>query len=215
MGKLIDLTGKKFGRLEALRKTDQRSSSGSVKWLFKCECGNEKIILGKSVTSGAVKSCGCLHSECAKIQGKKKKTHGMKPPRLYAIWNGMKSRCYNKNNPKYKIYGARGVEVCKTWKKSFVKFRDWALSNGYSDKLSIDRINVDGNYEPDNCRWATQKEQQRNRRNNHIVIIDGKEMCLARVAERYGVNSNTLRNRIRNGIDIEEAIQFKHGGKKI
>ena len=148
MPKLNDLTGQRFGRLTVLERTE-------LKWLCKCDCGNKKIVAGGHLVSGDTKSCGCLRIK-----------HGMRNTRLYSIWHGMKERCYNTKHKFYKHYGGRGIKVCEEWKNDFQTFADWALSHGYADNLTIDRIDVNGNYEPSNCQWATNAEQQRNKRNS-------------------------------------------------
>lgn len=199
MSQFVDMTGMRFGRLVAISKTNERSANGSVKWLFRCDCGNEVVIDGSSVRNGSVKSCGCYHVECATMQGANKRVHGREPERLYNIWCGMKSRCYNPNAPKYHRYGARGIKVCKEWASDFTAFRDWALTHGYADNLSIDRIDNDGNYEPANCRWATMKQQNRNRSTNHMVDYHGKSVTLVEYAEKTGMDYDALKRRVYNG----------------
>lgn len=166
MPKLIDLTGKMFGRLLILeRAEDYILPKGGRVTQWKCQCESKTIVVvaGNSLRRGLTKSCGCFSEECRKAT--KNKTHGDSKTRLFNIWCGMKQRCNNPNAPKYQNYGGRGIAVCDEWKNSFEKFRAWVLNNGYSDDLTIDRINNDGNYEPDNCRWATVTEQNQNKRN--------------------------------------------------
>ena len=170
--KALDLTGQRFGRLTAIEKVGKQG--GHIMWLCQCECGNTTIVQGTVLKNGRTKSCGCLwdeaiasfnHSERRKETTRKAKSkHGMKGTRLYRIWQGMKSRCGNPNIPCYPYYGGRGITVCDEWKNSFEAFRDWALSHGYSDELTIDRMDVNGNYEPSNCRWASMAEQNKNKR---------------------------------------------------
>ena len=121
--------------------------------------------------------------------------HNLSKTRLYKIWDGMKQRCYNPNDTRYTNYGARGISICDEWEHKFKAFYDWAMKNGYDDTLSIDRIDIDGNYCPENCRWATSAEQMKNRRNNVYVEYDGKVMCLSDAAKASGINKDTLKSR--------------------
>lgn len=155
--------GEKYGRLKIVRIDHKEGNTVYV--LCDCDCGKKKVIALKSIVSGATVSCGCYNKE----QARKSKNiiHGMSRTRLYKIWCKMKSRCYDKNDiKKYSYYGGRGITVCEEWKNNFVNFQKWAEKNGYCDNLSIDRIDVNGNYEPSNCRWITMAEQQSNKRNN-------------------------------------------------
>ncbi len=162
MSKVHNRLGQKYGRLTVIARAGS-NRKGNAMWLCQCSCGNTKEIVGFSLNK--VQSCGCLHTESVVENNRKlKTTHGQKKTRLYNIWRGMKIRCTNEKFRFYRCYGGRGITICDEWMNSFESFRDWALANGYSDELSIDRINNDGNYEPNNCRWVTQSEQNSNRR---------------------------------------------------
>lgn len=186
-----DLTGQKFGRLTVINRAEN-DKCGHARWLCKCECGNTKIILGSHLRRGLIQSCGCLQRE--KII-ENTKTHGMTNTRIFHIWQNIKNRCYNINCDKYEYYGERGIIVCDEWKDNFVNFYTWAMSNGYTDELTIDRIDVNGNYEPNNCKWATQIEQARNKRNNVYITYNGETHTLPEWSEITKINKGTLYTR--------------------
>lgn len=162
MRKIKDLTGKKFGRLTAICPNG-KSKQNATLWLCICECGSECTVEGRSLSAGRTRSCGCLDREAHQLKPNRT-THGQWGTRPYRIWKKMESRCHNPNDQDYKTYGAKGISVCKEWRNSFQVFYDWAMSHGYADNLSIDRIDNDKGYSPDNCRWATAKEQRHNQK---------------------------------------------------
>lgn len=205
MGKIIDLTGKRFHRLKVIEYigTDKRNEA-----IWKCECECGKIINVRSypLKSGHTKSCGCWKIDEAR-ENPHKSTHGMSNDRLYIIWCNMKARCYNKNNPKYDDYGGRGITVCKEWLDDFMNFYNWAMENGYSKELEIDRKDNNGNYEPSNCRWTNRITQMNNTRNNMLLSFMGETKTIHQWAEEYKIEFSCLRWRIDNGWSVEKALK--------
>ena len=201
MGKVVDLTGKRFGRLLVLKREGIDKSKHST-WLCQCDCGNIKVISRPCFRT--TYSCGCLAKELLRNKVLK---HNMYGTRLNRIWQRMKTRCNNFNDEHYKNYGGRGIRVCNEWNDSetgFMNFYAWAMQNGYRDDLTIDRIDVNGNYEPSNCRWITNLEQQNNKRTNHIIEYYGKKYTISQLSRLLGINKTTLRNRILNNWKEDE-----------
>lgn len=213
MSKLIDLTGRKLGRLTVVERCGT-APSGHALWYCKCDCGNYHTITSNRLHSGT-KSCGCLQRErssvCAKerkgVSVRKRYAIGYEHHRLHQCYRDMLNRCYKPNNKRFERYGNRGIRVCSEWLNDFYSFRDWALANGYNDSLTLDRIDVNGNYEPNNCRWATSKMQNNNRANNRIVQYNGETMTLHELSEKYNVDYRTLWQRINLGWSIAAAVE--------
>ena len=206
--KKLNLTGQKYGRLTVVKQSEYKNKK--VYWLCKCDCGNFCKVPTGNLRSGNTTSCGCIHRD---MMRKRLKTHGHTNTRLYVIWSGVKDRCYNVHCKIYKYYGQRGIKLCDDWKDKFQSFYDWAISNGYDDTLTIDRIDANGNYEPNNCRFVTQKEQARNRRSNRNYTINGVTKCLKEWCEVLGLNYRTVYSRLHYGWTIIEALQLKKRGK--
>ena len=192
--------GKKFGRLTAIRELDKDRTNRV--FLFSCECGKEKAIQLKRVVSGKTKSCGCYRIEVTRERATK---HGMKAHPLYNTWHHMRRRCLYANHPSFKNYGGRGITICKEW-DDFACFAKWADDHGGYTGLEIDRIDNNGPYSPDNCRWVTRTGNNRNKRNNVLVTTGQKQVCLAEAAEEFGINYFTVHARIRRGKTPEQAI---------
>lgn len=203
MSKKIDMMGKRFGKLLVVEQAES-SSSGQARWVCKCDCGNTTITLGHSLRSGRTLSCGCTRNE--KIANLRK-THGESNTRLFKIWMCIKHRCNRKTASDYNLYGGRGISICDEWLNDYAAFRDWSIANGYSDNLSLDRIDPNGNYEPSNCRWADAYTQAENRRNAHIVEYHGETGALDPMCRKLNINSKTVRTRMSHfGISFQEAV---------
>ncbi len=174
-----------------------------VQYLCQCECGRELKVLGIHLRSGHTKSCGCFRKETTAEMAS---THHMTNTRLYNVWRNMKARCYKPTHKDYSLYGGRGIQICDEWLSSFEAFVDWALHNGYSDNLTIDRIDVNGNYEPSNCAWRTQKQQCNNTRRNIVIEFRGETHTMKEWSEILGMNYGTISSRIANGWPYEKAL---------
>lgn len=193
--------GKRFGRLTVIRQVERKPSDNKARrWLCVCDCGNEITAITSRLKNGHVRSCGCLSRETT---SKTKKTHGECRSRLYVSWCRMKARCYYPKTRNFHRWGGRGIKVCDEWKNDFLAFKSWAVANGYRDDLTLDRIDSDGNYCAENCRWIPIKEQARNRSTN--VRYQGK--CLVEWAEETGISLKTLSYRLRHGWSFEKALK--------
>ena len=176
MGTKEDIAGKKYNRLTLVRPAYKKGT----RWIWEClcDCGNITFLESYAVKSGHTKSCGCLYLE---TRGKTRLVHGgcKELASLYHIWENMKARCFNPKSANYSHYGARGITVCDEWRQDFQSFINWSVANNYEYGLSIERLNVDGNYEPTNCKWIPRNAQGRNKRNSRRVIVDGEEVSLS------------------------------------
>jgi len=204
-----DLSGNRYDMLSVIRRVEN-SRDGYVQYLCVCDCGNYKIIKADNLRNGHTHSCGCLKK---KMMADKQFKHGgtggrhNKQDRLYSIWRSMISRCYFPSATEYEYYGGRGITVCNEWHNDYSVFRNWAINNGYSDKLTIDRIDNNGNYDPINCRWVTMKTQMNNKNNNHLIEYNGQVRTLTEWAELIGISRNILSQRInRYHWPIERAL---------
>lgn len=200
----LDLTGQRFGRLTVVRYSGS-DSNYRTRWECKCDCGNYKIVKTIDLTRGATRSCGCLRKEAVKNQ-KQMYPEDVRNKRLRYIWHGMRRRCNDSKSNYFYRYGQRGIKVCDEWNNDYVAFARWALQNGYNDHLTLDRIDNDGNYEPSNCRWITEKEQHRNTSTCRYYTHNGVTKTLIEWAEEYGIHKNTLSQRLNSGMSIDEAL---------
>lgn len=213
-----NLIGNVYGRLVVIECAPPKilpSGAKQTMWLCKCECGNIKTIPAYNLKIGKAKSCGCLSREMA---SQRRKTHGAtqhsKRTRLYDIWRGMKERCQNPKNISYANYGGKGIRICETWNSSFEQFKEWAEQNGYSDNLSIDRIDARAGYFPDNCRWVTKRVQNNNTNRNAIITASGKTQTLAEWARQTQIDAGTISARIKKlGWSVEKALSTPTRGK--
>jgi hypothetical protein len=205
-----DLTGERFGRLAVIKYAGTNNHRESL-WECKCDCGGSRVVRRGSLTSGDTSSCGCFRKEVMSTQYNGLK-HGMSKMRFYDTWKQMLQRCTNTNNANYRSYGGRGITVCDKW-QTFEGF--WEdMQDSYSDNLTIDRIDVNGNYEPDNCRWATRKTQRNNTRFNRFLTFYGLTLTLKQFSEKYGMSSKALDYRLKKGWDIEKALLTPIGSRR-
>ena len=194
-----NLTGEKFGRLTVIGVSRKVESGNRERyyWRCKCDCGNEKEVRTDCLTSGLVKSCGCLKKDQDKINLTKYHKHKLSHTKLWDTYYGMKSRCYDKTDKRYSDYGGRGIEICPEWLENFENFVSWSLENGFDDNLQIDRIDNDSGYSPQNCRWVSIKENCRNRRSNVMIEYQGKMITLVELSEILNIPYKTAYSKYR------------------
>ena len=206
----MDLKGQTFGRLTVI-SFSHKDKRGKFFWNCKCICGKEKVIRGEKLRSGNTRSCGCLQRE---VRGKAKRKHGMTNSKLYTIWLNMKSRCRYPGNTMYHNYGGRGIKYCDEW-NDFEEFKTWAENAGYKEGLSLERIDVDGNYEPENCKWIPISQQSLNQRRSHRVTAFGKTQTIKEWADESGIKYDTIERRINcYGWSPEEAVSVPPHGRR-
>ena len=201
-----DITGQRFGRLTVIKEADNRHyARRNSYWECLCDCGNTIVIQGGALRSGHTRSCGCLVKE---LLAERATTHGMSYDRLYQTWADMKQRCSNPRCKSYPDYGGRGISYADEW-NNFEVFREYALSVGYDDTLTIERIDVNGNYEPGNVKFIPLKEQIRNKRNSIHLTYKGIEKTLGEWAGQFGVNRGTAWFRYKDNLSFEEIFNIK------
>jgi hypothetical protein len=206
MGTFLNLVGLRFGKL-LVREIAGKTNQGIYRWLCVCDCGNLTVVRVTGLTSSNTKSCGCgVNAVGTKLKYKQLPNGTLKSDE-YNTWKNMKSRCYSKNSKQYFRYGGRGITVCDKWRNDFIAFLN-DMGCRPSPSHSLDRIEVNGNYEPSNCRWATKGEQSRNRRNNHLVFYNGKMYVVTDLAKEFGVTYQILGRHLNRGKTIEQAVQF-------
>lgn len=203
--KKLDLVGLKFGKLTVLSELKERNPHGKVLFHCKCDCGNEVNVIGTKLKNGWSKSCSCLQKETVKKRSKiDNKTHGLSKTSIYNTYYTMINRCINPNSQSYPNYGGRGIKVCDRWLDSFENFIE-DMGEKPSENYSIDRINVHGNYEPSNCRWATKIEQENNKTTNVFIEYKSKKYTISELSKLLNINYHTLRNRtVKKNIFIYE-----------
>jgi hypothetical protein len=209
--KFEDLSNKKFNKLLVIKRIEDYitpKGNHTTQWLCICECGNQTKALSRELKNGHKKSCGCLLEEF--------KIHGLSHNPLYGILSRMYSSCYNNKYCDYEYYGGRGITLCDQWnknmvgkKQSMINFYNRSMGNGYKKGLTIDRINNNGNYSPDNCRWATVKEQCNNRRSNHILFYKNEKFTMQQASEKFNINYHTLKCRLKRGWSVEKSLETK------
>lgn len=204
--------GKRYGLFTVENiECQQKYGRNRTVWKVKCDCGTEKTVLPYLLVSGNQKSCGCYRNDVSRGRHRKYEHSIYEYKRLYGIYTGIKKRCFNKKEPRYKDYGGRGITMCEEWANTidgFDKFAEWALSHGYADDLTIERKDVNGNYCPENCKWITLQEQTLNTRNTVWVDYQGEHIQLFKLCERLGLKYDTIHGRIRDhGWSVERAVE--------
>lgn len=213
MAKAKDLTGLIIGKLTVI-KISKQGNYYEKEWLCQCSCGNIKNVKHKGLTSKTTLSCGCLQIEHVVNMNKETKTiHNLSNSRIYKIWQMMKDRCLNSNNKDYINYGDRGIAVCEEW-LDFNNFHIWSIKNGYNEILTIDRINNNKGYCPENCRWETRKIQSNNTRRNRYITLNGEEKTLQQWADYLNISKSSLSERIQRKWTEDEILNNKRNKRR-
>lgn len=210
--KFIDISGKEFGKLTAIEPIG-KSKHNEIIWKCKCVCGKQAEATGINLRRGNTKSCGCLKNgllskyEIKDISSENCENTVKENERLYRIWIGVKTRCYNTNSANYKYYGAKGIIVCNEWLHDFQAFYDWAIANGYKDGLTLDRKDNSKGYSPENCKWSTMKEQAQNTSQTIKISCNGETKTISEWSDITGIPKNVIKQRIKKGWDIKKALE--------
>jgi hypothetical protein len=207
--KLNDITGKKFGRLTVIEQGDSNGRKG-VYWNCICECGNKCTVHARALVSGHTKSCGCYNLD----RISQPRTHGLSHTNEHAIWKAMRQRCYNKKASNYYRYGGRGITICQEW-GNFENFYKWCSESGYKNGMTIDRIDNNDNYSPQNCRWADKITQGNNKSNNKKILYRGEMLSLSQMGRIKGIDRRTIAYRVNRGWDAEQIVNTpaKYGNR--
>ena len=210
MSRAKNLAGQKFGRLTVIEqrgytKKNKHGQRHAI-WYCRCDCGNY-VERTTDVLKRGNSSCGCRQKEVLESMARKNKKHGLSNDRIYGIWKNMISRCYRQKDIHYPAYGARGITVCDEWRNDSAAFFEWAFANGYADNLTIERIDNDKGYCPENCTWIPKEEQPKNKRQNIMITYNGETMCAEDWAKETGIKANTIRWRYKQGWSVEKIFQ--------
>lgn len=211
MGTFNIYPGQKIGYWIVMEKAT-KGHGGHARWLCKCECGNERIVYQNRLKKGKSKSCGCHRYDKRKENAFSRDESG-KHTKLYGRWTNIKDRCFNPNSKDWDNYGGRGIRMCAEWKNDYRAFESWAISNGYSEDLQIDRIDNNKGYSPDNCRFITPKMNSNNRRNSKKIMFEGRETTIIEISEETGIPWSTLYRKQREGI-LEEYVKQRRKEKE-
>lgn len=211
MAKALDVKlGEQHGRLTVVELGLYVSGSRRAV-RCRCSCGNETVVNVSRLVRGVIRSCGCLQKESVV---KRNTTHNLAHTRLYSIWQGIIKRCYNSSYKWFYNYGGRGIVMCDEWRNDFITFHTWAMSHGYADDLTIERIDVNGNYCPENCTWIPREQQPLNQRERINERFEGQRINIAPLARQHGLEPDLVRGRLYNGWPLQDALQTPVRGKR-